>query len=171
MLKKRHPYCFSNRLFVGSGNTKNLNKNKRRLQPIEKIGKYKLIGKNVKSNVIYDHQCPYFLKDRYNCARNNTDILEYGDNPIDWKLTLTPPRVNASECNLWDFVHDLGGPVGVANANAQASAGGDDDGNKKSRKLISPPKHSRNEKPCGVLMMGNSYLCQVLKLHLMRMVC
>jgi hypothetical protein len=71
---------------------------------------------------------------------------------------------------VWDFVHDLGGPVGVANANTQSSDG-DNGEKKKTRKLISLPKHSRKKKPCGVLMMGNSYLCQVLKLHLMRMVC
>ena len=160
MLKERHPHCFSNHLFVDSNNKKHLKQanNKRRLRPIEEIGKYKLIGRNVKTNEIYDHQCPYFLMDRYNCARNNTDILEYGDNPTDWKLTLIPPHVNASECNLWDFVHDLGGPVGVANAQ---ESDGDDGANK--TKLISIPKNQRKKKPFVVLMMGNSYLRQAFE--------
>lgn len=159
MLKERHPHCFSNHLFVDSNNKKHRKANKkRRLQRIEKIGKYKLIGRNVKTNEIYDHQCPYFHKDRYNCARNNTDILEYGDNPTDWKLTLIPPHVNVSECNLWDFVHELGGPVGVANAQEND---GDDGANK--TKLISIPKNQRKKKPFVVLMMGNSYLRQVFE--------
>lgn len=162
MLKERHPHCFSNHLFVDSNNKKHLKaNNKRRLRPIEEIGKYKLIGRNVKTNEIYDHQCPYFLKDRYNCARNNTDILEYGDNPTDWKLTLIPPHVNAGECNLWDFVHELGGPVGVANAQ---EIDGDDDGDGANKtKLISIPKNQRKKKPFVVLMMGNSYLRQAFE--------
>ena len=68
-----------------------------------------------------------------------------------------------NECNLWDFVHDLGGPVGaVANANAQESAGDDGDTNKTS-KLISTPTNPRKKKPFVVLMMGNSYLRQAFE--------
>jgi len=55
--------------------------------PLVNIGKFKLIGKDVHTNgTHYDHRCPFMLKDRYNCARNDTDILPYGSNPTGWKL-------------------------------------------------------------------------------------
>jgi len=144
-LQIRHPHCFSDRLFQDSANS---DMNRRELHPIKTVGKYRLIGRNLTApSVKYDHQCPYFLKDRYNCARK--DILGYGDNPTDWKLTLVPQQQtsNTGECNLWEFVHELGGPAGVADAKSNPSS----------------MNEQRKKGPFIVLMMGNSYLRQLFE--------
>jgi len=111
----------------------------------------------VTSGGAYDHQCQYMLKDRYNCARNNSDILDYGHNPTDWKLTLVPQEKFNKECNLWDFIHELGGPIGVAETmyTQRPSL-------TKKQKRRKRWKEIKN-KPFVVLMMGNSYLRQVFE--------
>jgi len=169
-LKIRHPHCFSDYLFKGTSNT---NGHKRELF-LNSVAKWKLIGRNVTSSVHYNHLCQYIMKDRYNCARNCSDIVEYGESPTDWKLTLIPKQDSDNgECNLWNFVHELGGPAGVAKTLEQFGKlkrtmyTQDNDANRSdNHKFGGETKTSVKEqqkRPFNVLMMGNSYLRQTFE--------
>mmetsp|Transcript_1971 Transcript_1971/g.2316 ORF Transcript_1971/g.2316 Transcript_1971/m.2316 type:complete len:459 (-) Transcript_1971:84-1460(-) len=179
-MKMKHPYCFSKNLFDGS---KEYSIDiVRHMSPLHLVAQYKLIGKDVMANssILYNHLCPYIQKDRYNCARNESDILEYGDNPTDWKLTLKLPNDHGYErsdrpiengisnssgdCNLWNLVHDIGGPVGVAESvmELQQTSHHKDDQSNLAEKDTSGRK-GKNQRPYIVLIAGNSYLRQIFE--------
>ena len=139
-LKDQYPNCFSEHLF----DKRKVGEN---ILHLSQVLQYKLLGKNMTTSVRYNHQCPYMLKDRYNCARNDSDILNYGNNPTDWKLNLMTGKKGAA-CPLWDFIHKVGGPVGVAKALETHEK---------------TSKKKRKKRPFIVLMMGNSYLRQVFE--------
>jgi len=133
-LISRHPHCFSDQLWSRSKNKK---------ISVGDVGKYKLMARDNNDVTTtattafhnYDHQCPYFLKDRYNCAKNSTErgSMDHGDNPTDWELVLLTTNGNnnnnnnnnknntSKECNLSQLVQELGGPIGVANLMLQPS--------------------------------------------------
>lgn len=102
--------------------------------------------------------CPW-LKNRYNCAHNKTK--EYGQNAFDWKLVLDPDPPGKKErrrnstfssyCNLWDFVHDLGGPSGLGQIMKKTQ--NNNNGNSK----------NIHRRTYNVLLCGNSFLRQLFE--------
>jgi len=146
-LMEKHPLCFSKNLFETSQNSPRKMKGLK----FKKVAKYQLIGNDVIHPERYNHLCPFYLKDRYNCARSDSDIQKYGNNPCDWKLVLQPYQrkikpENRGECNLWDLIHDIGGPAGVAR--------------KKIHDVIATNNSTR---PYNVLLIGNSFLRQIFE--------
>jgi len=123
---------------------------KERRLSLPSTGHYALIGDNVSNSIRYDHTCA-MMKPRYNCAKKEFR-KELGSLPTDWKLVLHHEDSDQS-CDLWEFIHDIGGPVGVA------------------QKLIQQRTmegkityHNDNyEDPVVVLMHGNSFLRQIFE--------
>jgi len=138
-LRAKYPGCFSKKIFKEMFNKKNM--------------VYSLLGRNSTESIRYNHLCPY-IKSRYNCATKNP--LKYGENPTDWKLTL---KRGSDQCNLWNFIHDLGGPIGVADRLIQ-----------RQYQHVPIRKGSQGydtlnvgDRPFNVVLFGNSYLRQIFE--------
>lgn len=153
-IRSMHPECFSESMFA-------FNNREITLVDIWRVMKYKLIGRDVKgSSERYNHICPW-MKNRYNCA--SAQMKEYGQNAIDWKLVLSVDQHNDNNnnnngdggdtslskvCNLWDFVHDVGGPVGLGKYKQHEKQA-----NNKTNK----------ERTYNIVMFGNSFLRQIFQ--------
>ena len=146
-LREKHPGCFSKNMF------KDYEEKPRIFN--KKTMVYSLLGRNSTESVRYNHLCPY-TKFRYNCAQEKP--LEYGKNPTDWKLIL---KHGSDQCNLWNFIHDMGGPIGVADILIQRQhqhlptrKGSQDYGTNKKTEEV---------RPFNVVLFGDSYLRQIIE--------
>lgn len=126
---------------------------------IQKVGKWKKIGRNVTRPVRYTHLCQR-MKSLYNCARKNDDgsvssasQYEYGDVATDWKLILQGTKSERETCNLWEFASALGGPVGLAEYLLSLSKSSSSRNNNRTRQ-----RHMIN-----VVLNGNSFLRQIFQ--------
>ena len=132
-----HPGCFSESFFTEEDDNGKQFK-------YDEVMKYSLLGNNVSNSVRYNHLCPW-IKNRYNCATSKKK--QYGETASDWKLIL---EKGAESCNLWNLIHDLGGPAGVGER--IWTHHNLDHANKLGEK-----------RTYNVVMLGNSYLRQVLE--------
>jgi len=146
-LRAKHPGCFSKNMFKDyEGMTRKFKK---------QTMTYSLLGRNSTESVRYNHLCPY-MKFRYNCARKNP--LGYGKNPTDWKLIL---KYGSDQCNLWNFIHDLGGPIGVADMLIQRQH--QHLPTRKGSQDYGTNKKTEEARPFNVVLFGNSYLRQIIE--------